>query len=437
MVITCEKCQTRFELDETRVPPKGARVRCSRCQHRFHVKPPEARLSPDEIAARALQDSPAPTATAPARSAASRDEVGDLDNPEFLFDGPTPEAPRPAAAARRAPAASPPPAAKPARGARPAAASREPVDPFEEPASGVLLAAASEEGGSSAVGMDPGALLNDPETLVETDAADEHSARSMLGQMGGDLDPQPERESWLEGAAFDPASISPAREAPREPAPRSAPKPAETRASAAPAPVTAHAAPAVAPLESVQRTAVEPGAGAREEAWNGLAPLAPPDDRMRLALRLVAVAVGAALALGTARALWLFEIRGPLPVERVEAAGWTATGIDAFHLTGAAGERVLMVRGDLVSSGDAWLPEIRVQLLDDGGQSIGLPFRGEPVRLAGAALSPAEISARIAAAAEGAPAAAPAQSENHFTVLLPHPPGAATHYRLELAVARP
>ena len=40
MVIVCEKCDTRFQLDDSRVPAKGARVRCSRCKHAFFVKHP-------------------------------------------------------------------------------------------------------------------------------------------------------------------------------------------------------------------------------------------------------------------------------------------------------------------------------------------------------------------------------------------------------------
>jgi predicted Zn finger-like uncharacterized protein len=38
VIITCEKCATQFQLDEARIPERGARVRCSRCKHAFHVK---------------------------------------------------------------------------------------------------------------------------------------------------------------------------------------------------------------------------------------------------------------------------------------------------------------------------------------------------------------------------------------------------------------
>ncbi len=39
MTITCEQCQTQFQLDDSRIPERGARVRCSRCKHAFFVKP--------------------------------------------------------------------------------------------------------------------------------------------------------------------------------------------------------------------------------------------------------------------------------------------------------------------------------------------------------------------------------------------------------------
>ncbi|MDD3582056.1 MAG: DUF3426 domain-containing protein [Desulfobacca sp.] len=37
MIVTCEKCQTRFHLDEDRIKGDSAKVRCSRCQHVFEV----------------------------------------------------------------------------------------------------------------------------------------------------------------------------------------------------------------------------------------------------------------------------------------------------------------------------------------------------------------------------------------------------------------
>jgi predicted Zn finger-like uncharacterized protein len=37
MIITCASCLTKFSLDDSKIPPQGAKVRCSRCQHVFQV----------------------------------------------------------------------------------------------------------------------------------------------------------------------------------------------------------------------------------------------------------------------------------------------------------------------------------------------------------------------------------------------------------------
>lgn len=42
MIVTCEECSTSFELDESRIPATGARVRCSRCKHAFFLPNPNA-----------------------------------------------------------------------------------------------------------------------------------------------------------------------------------------------------------------------------------------------------------------------------------------------------------------------------------------------------------------------------------------------------------
>jgi predicted Zn finger-like uncharacterized protein len=39
MIITCASCMTKFNLDDSRIPPKGTKVRCSKCRHVFHVSP--------------------------------------------------------------------------------------------------------------------------------------------------------------------------------------------------------------------------------------------------------------------------------------------------------------------------------------------------------------------------------------------------------------
>jgi predicted Zn finger-like uncharacterized protein len=44
MIVTCASCLTKFNLDESKIPPTGAKVRCSRCHHVFYVtSPPETK----------------------------------------------------------------------------------------------------------------------------------------------------------------------------------------------------------------------------------------------------------------------------------------------------------------------------------------------------------------------------------------------------------
>ena len=40
MIVECSKCETRFQLEESRVPPGGIRVRCSRCKEAFFLQHP-------------------------------------------------------------------------------------------------------------------------------------------------------------------------------------------------------------------------------------------------------------------------------------------------------------------------------------------------------------------------------------------------------------
>ncbi|MBW2294984.1 MAG: zinc-ribbon domain-containing protein, partial [Deltaproteobacteria bacterium] len=40
MVVECNKCSTRFQLDSSKIPDSGIRVRCSRCKHAFFLQHP-------------------------------------------------------------------------------------------------------------------------------------------------------------------------------------------------------------------------------------------------------------------------------------------------------------------------------------------------------------------------------------------------------------
>lgn len=46
MIVQCQQCDTKFNLDEAKVPAEGAWVRCSKCQDVFQVMPPGAAPPP-------------------------------------------------------------------------------------------------------------------------------------------------------------------------------------------------------------------------------------------------------------------------------------------------------------------------------------------------------------------------------------------------------
>jgi predicted Zn finger-like uncharacterized protein len=59
VIVTCERCATQFQLDDSRVPARGVRVRCSRCKNAFRVVPPGQRAAEEiaELSRRARDDS--------------------------------------------------------------------------------------------------------------------------------------------------------------------------------------------------------------------------------------------------------------------------------------------------------------------------------------------------------------------------------------------
>ena len=40
MIVTCASCLTKFNLEDSKIPARGTKVRCSRCKHVFFVPPP-------------------------------------------------------------------------------------------------------------------------------------------------------------------------------------------------------------------------------------------------------------------------------------------------------------------------------------------------------------------------------------------------------------
>ena len=81
MIIVCEQCQTRFQLDDARIPARGARVRCSRCKHAFHIAHPGAQ--PQDVVEEAIAAVSEPAAPEPSV------DLGVADDPQV--DSPLPE----------------------------------------------------------------------------------------------------------------------------------------------------------------------------------------------------------------------------------------------------------------------------------------------------------------------------------------------------------
>ena len=45
MDVRCEKCQTEYELDESRLKPGGVTVKCTNCGHMFKIRKQLFKLS--------------------------------------------------------------------------------------------------------------------------------------------------------------------------------------------------------------------------------------------------------------------------------------------------------------------------------------------------------------------------------------------------------
>lgn len=49
MVVTCPQCKAHLRIDDTRIPPQGARVRCPKCSTAIFVKPPTAEAKKETL----------------------------------------------------------------------------------------------------------------------------------------------------------------------------------------------------------------------------------------------------------------------------------------------------------------------------------------------------------------------------------------------------
>ncbi|RLC31491.1 MAG: hypothetical protein DRH37_02940 [Deltaproteobacteria bacterium] len=75
MVIQCDKCHTKFHLDETRIGTGGTRVRCSRCRHVFVAHPPEPVASREQETMLVSDEGPGLSETG----------AGETSGPDIMF----------------------------------------------------------------------------------------------------------------------------------------------------------------------------------------------------------------------------------------------------------------------------------------------------------------------------------------------------------------
>ena len=71
MDVRCEKCQTEYELDESRLKPGGVTVKCTNCGHMFKIR----KRTPTNVGLPTVQDAAPPgprAATKPSRPPENR-----------------------------------------------------------------------------------------------------------------------------------------------------------------------------------------------------------------------------------------------------------------------------------------------------------------------------------------------------------------------------
>jgi len=79
MLVLCPTCKTKYRVDENKIGPEGAKIRCAKCQTIFRVsrKPPAAQ-APAPTPPVAAKPAPAPAPKAPAPSAAELEVTGPM-----------------------------------------------------------------------------------------------------------------------------------------------------------------------------------------------------------------------------------------------------------------------------------------------------------------------------------------------------------------------
>jgi predicted Zn finger-like uncharacterized protein len=513
MLIVCESCETRFRFNEKLLPEEGARVRCSRCQHRFHVAPPSA--DPSESAAptgpehepageRPAEDSPPVEAARPCVESeepgfdpeshfempeheyepsrtvepveaarepepppAARDEEPDLENPEFIFDArrgaPADEASVPESLDEGEEA---PPLLAHTRGST-GQAPRSDDDSFPSEDAFSLAEPGLETSSEPEAHEEDDALL-DPAGLDLTAAPQPTSAVAP--------EPDPLEKEGADPPLLEPASAGAAPEGAGPPDAETAWSQPQTSASVQ-RPVAAdaaHGAEASDPESVIEPQDFSDVVSETDAAWAGegifgddpgdgtggeaieilpgrvpggspsdFAPATPPTrpearvpassllDSRQSGSRLWvgALALSALLALAGGRTLLTLARGDSSAHPAIEAAGWRADAIEAFHVRDATGRRVLVLRGALESPTAAAPPVVALELRDGSGEPVGATSIALLTRLPDRELSAKALAKRLT---PGGGAIGRGGQIDGFTLLVPDPPLEARSYRLSL-----
>jgi len=339
MIVACERCRTRFQLDDARVPEGGVRVRCSRCKHAFFVMRPGT--SKEDVLRAAASETAQQATFAPGPThdlSVALPQDGDLSSATHQFGGRIP----------------------PQRGARssdkdgsPAQRAREGEDESdwqfndERPA--------------------PGAKTAEERSGDQRSRSSER-ARGGRGEVAGSLDELGNPESW---------DFFTANEASRDAEPELAA--GETGGGAAPAEASAS------------------GAGARKPRQSSLqpAPLLRGPELAAAPLSRIARVAGGALSALLLVALSALSL-APGSASRVELPSSQKVGglaLEDLHgrlLENAVAGRLFVVSGRLSNPGSEPVSlgaTVRVTLLGEHGRELGTA-----PALAG--LAPSEASVR-------------------------------------------
>jgi predicted Zn finger-like uncharacterized protein len=394
VIVRCERCETRFKLDESRIPARGARVRCSRCKHAFFVTPPD--VGKEEV----VHAVAAAAAAAPAEAARAPEPSWDLE------DGPGATLVR-----RKAPET-------------PAAEDDDASDwRFEDDVPDL-------DPGASRSGLD---LAGSPPAagLVATPDPGESSFADLGDPETWDLlagDPSP---------AATPEACTPAPEEPADGETRPASAAVAPGGAVAPAAEPAGVEPAPAPVAPAARPAIAAARSAFAPPAVVVPRTLPAAPRAPAAVAAAGWAGVALLVAAIAWGAWGSPSSGPATAHLSPIAGFEVSDARLRVVENAAAGPLLVVTGRLRNPGPAARSlgtPLEAQLLDADGAPIG----GRVATL-GAALPEARIreeapeallAAQQAAAAGFAATPVAAGAGLEFAAIFAPAPGEARGFAL-------